>query len=103
MEETAIRFLYEQRKVFRLRSCALRKKHGVPGFRRVYCVKKHGVAGFRRASPGYKKKSFTYVSLICDHADVQPLLPQMGLSNEITVKEHEIESLRLAGANCFHS
>ena len=84
MDETAIRFFYDQRGGFRLRPCVLRKKHGVPGY--------------RRSSAAGRKKSMTHIAVVCDDVEVQHRLPQILLGNENNFHAAQLEHLRgLAG------
>ena len=87
MDETAVRFYYEQRGGYRLRPCVLRKKHGV--------------AGFRKASAAYKKMSITCMTMLSDSREVQGLLPQVLIGNEYTFKAGDLVSLRRAGGHRF--
>lgn len=51
---------------------------------------------FQRVSRGQRRTYLTHVALVCDRADIQPLLPQTIVGNERTFRARDMATLRAA-------
>ena len=48
------------------------------------------------ASSGRKRTCLTHIGMVCDRPDVQPLLPQVIIGNEATLKAGDLQAIQAA-------
>lgn len=88
IDETQVRFFYEQHAGYRLK--------------RRHLLQKHSSVAVRPAGLASRRRALTHVGIICDDAELQKSLPQVFLGNEAVLRLEDMQSLGTFLPSNFH-